>query len=119
MRDHQHPIDQFNIDGKTEYREPITIEGNQELAGNHIGSICVHAGATFSIPTGIEHIGSLTFQPGSTGYILGNHTGTITVKPGATVEIRRAQQNGNIILEGTGSFYASPTAVVNGILYQQ
>lgn len=119
MHNHQHIPDQFNINGIVEYREPITVENEMELTGNHIGSICVHQDATLTINRDTEHIGSITFHAGSTGRIMGTHTGTITVKPGAFVEIRRGQQNGSVFVEGDGVFYATPTAVVNGILHRQ
>ncbi|UKA73392.1 hypothetical protein [Arthrobacter sp. FW306-06-A] len=99
--DHEHRQDTFITNGVEELREPRIIEGHEELTTHYDGSICVHEGAEFTLAAGAGHSGSLTFRPGSAGYILGKHSGSLHVAPTATVEVA-GDQSGSVHIDSGG-----------------
>lgn len=106
---HIHHPDRFVVDGVEELRDILVIEGDKELLERHIGGICVHEGATFTIPAHVSHIGSITFRAGSTGSIGGYHQGRLRIESTAEVEVWGSHEGavklaprGEISVQGNG-----------------
>ena len=115
--DHAHDRDIFvNADGTEEYGDPWVIEGNEQLNGQHSGSICVHDGAMFTIATGSHHSGSLACCPGSVGRIIGKNSGSLHVAPTAVVEVT-GDQSGSVHVERGALVRVAPGGKLAGSLH--
>jgi hypothetical protein len=114
---HEHSVDVIvGPDGSEEYREPWIVEGEDILARPYSGSVCVHTGATFTIASGGQHSGSLTFQPSSTGRIVGRHSGSLHVSSDTDVEVI-GTQSGSVHVATGAVIRVGPTGTLAGSLH--
>lgn len=114
--DHEHIQDIFIADGSERRQDPWVIGEDQQLAGPHSGSICVHDGAEFTIGLRAHHSGSLTFRTGSVGRIVGKHSGSLYVANGARVEVS-GDQSGSTHVEAGALLSVEQGGKLAGSLY--
>jgi hypothetical protein len=113
----EHPQDVFvGADGSEEYRDPWVVDSDDQLGGSHSGSICVHGGANFEIARGAHHSGSLSFQMGSSGRIIGRHSGSLYLGEQSNVEVV-GDQSGTVNVDPGAVLKVAPGGKLAGTLH--
>jgi hypothetical protein len=82
-----------------EERPQLVIEHDDQLAGTHDGTVCVHAGAELTV-LGNQR-GTVSFRSGSTGVVVGAIRGSLHVASGAIVVIQGGQ-HGSVQIDHWG-----------------
>lgn len=114
--EHEHRLDIFvGSDGSEERRGPWVVDNDSDLTSSYSGSICVHPGAVFEITRYGHHSGSLTFQPGSVGRIIGKHSGSLHVAEEAHVEVL-GDQSGSVHIDAGAVLRVAPSGKLAGTL---